>query len=114
MKQVTDIDREIDRHYHILAAITEERTRQIEKWGVQNHPDGTGYDYEYLSDVHRRLCDGRHKRGDGTWADILLEEVYEALAESGPAKLREELVQVAAVAATWIDCIDRRASDGRE
>ena len=31
-----------------------------------------------------------------------------ALAEVEPAKLREELIQVAAVAVAWIEAIDRR------
>jgi hypothetical protein len=41
---------------------------------------------------------------------ILREEVYEAFAEEDPAALRTELIQVAAVAATWVDAIDRRAA----
>lgn len=96
MKQATEYD------------ICNEQVRQFNKWGEQNHPDGTGRGYEYLASAHRRLCDARHFRGDGTWADILLEEVYEALSESDLAKLRTELIQVAAVAATWVDAIDRR------
>jgi hypothetical protein len=44
------------------------------------------------------------------WVDILEEEVAEAAAESDPAKLRAELVQVAAVAVAWIEAIDRRAA----
>ncbi|MEY9934267.1 hypothetical protein ABH926_008932 [Catenulispora sp. GP43] len=39
---------------------------------------------------------------------MLLEEVYEALAEVDPAALRAELVQVAAVAAAWVEDIDSR------
>ncbi len=42
------------------------------------------------------------------WRDILLEEVFEALAEEEPKELRKELVQVAAVAAQWVEAIDRR------
>jgi hypothetical protein len=42
-----------------------------------------------------------------TWAHILTEEFYEALAEADPEKLREELVQVAAVAVAWVECLDR-------
>jgi hypothetical protein len=45
-----------------------------------------------------------------TWRDILLEEVYEAFAETDSDRLREELIQVAAVALSWVDAIDRRKS----
>lgn len=53
----------------------------------------------------------RNEGGDGTvtWWHILREEVFEASAEVDPAKLREELIQVAAVAMKWIEAIDRRA-----
>jgi hypothetical protein len=37
-----------------------------------------------------------------------MEEVREAMAESDPAKLRVELVQVAAVSVAWIEALDRR------
>lgn len=37
------------------------------------------------------------------------EEVYEALASETVEDLREELIQVAAVAVSWIEAIDRRA-----
>jgi hypothetical protein len=47
----------------------------------------------------------RHERL--TWADVLNEEVAEALAATSVAHLREELVQVAAVAVRWIEAIDR-------
>jgi hypothetical protein len=42
-----------------------------------------------------------------TWADILEEEIAEALAESDPVKLRAELVQSGAVIVAWIEAIDR-------
>lgn len=43
-----------------------------------------------------------------TWADVLAEEVTEAFEERDPARLRAELIQVAAVALRWIDAIDSR------
>ena len=48
---------------------------------------------------------------DGYWTAILVEEVGESarhVCEERPDKLREELVQVAAVAMQWINVIDRR------
>lgn len=46
-----------------------------------------------------------------TWALILLEEVFEALAEDDPDKLTAELAQLAGVAQQWVDAIERRRMD---
>ncbi len=73
-----------------------ERARQEDKWGQQDHDDGV-------------------------WALILGEEFGEAcqaaLGESGKGgdantatRTREELIQVAAVAISWIQAIDRRTA----
>jgi len=119
-----------------LVDVWEERRRQDAKWGEQNHPDGTGPEAEPLSiapwchttteidpnDSARRLAEIFTQRTDdrfsssttdrpGTWADILLEEVFEGLAEEDPARLRVELIQVAAVATQWAEAIDRRAKE---
>ena len=53
-------------------------------------------------------CDEAAKSGTLTWRHILLEEVFEALAESDPAKLRTESIQSAAVIAAWVEDIDSR------
>lgn len=93
----------------VLALVADERARQDAKWGEQNHPDGSGSPGSQLTaNLYRDLCDIRHRKGIGSWADILLEEVYEALAEGDPAKLKVELVQSAAVIVAWIEAIDRR------
>ncbi len=89
--------------------VARERLRQVEKWGEQNHPDGTGGEHaEFLVDVSRFACENARKAGTLTWLDILREETEEAAAEVDPEKLRAELVQVAAVAVAWIEHIDRR------
>lgn len=79
----------------VLAEVQAERTRQDERWGEQN-----GHDFE--------------------WVSILTEEVGESAQAANEANfkssktrgdfthLREELVQVAAVAVAWIEAIDRR------
>jgi len=57
----------------------------------------------------QRVNDLRVQRGEpATWEMILLEEVWEALAETDPVKLRAELIQVAAVAVAWVEDIDSR------
>lgn len=98
-------------HRDVLAEVAAERARQDAKWGEQNHPDGTarnGRSDRELADVSRRLCQSAAAAGMVTWRDILDEEMREAFAEDDPAKLRAELVQVAAVAVAWIEAIDRR------
>lgn len=57
-------------------------------------------DYEYYEKDH----------GHPTWMHILREEVAEVFQESDQGRLREELIQVAAVAASWIERIDKRAA----
>jgi hypothetical protein len=95
----------------VLGEVADEREQQDKKWGEQNHPDGTGgTDAAWLAGVLRKYCDDTHRADVGTWASILAEEVGEAFAESDPTALRTELIQVAAVAASWVEAIDRRVS----
>lgn len=109
-----------------LGDVYRERVAQHIKWGQQDHPDGTGPDLSLLDDIgalwsdtnNAELADAARDRTNAlagadmlTYAHILLEEVGEALAESDPAALRTELVQVAAVAVAWVEAIDRREAD---
>lgn len=92
-----------------VAEVIEERRRQDEKWGEQDHPDGTGgRGSDEQANMYRSLCDARHGKGNGSWFDILKEEVFEAGAEADELNLRAELIQVAAVAVSWVESIDRR------
>lgn len=95
-------------------AVDDERQRQLAKWGDQHHPNGTGSPYyEQRAAAARRDCQYAAADPDvgAQWALILLEEVYEALAETDPDLLEAELVQVAAVAQAWIaDLHSRRAA----
>lgn len=93
---------------HILREIAGERERQDAKWGLQHHPDGARRLFAQVADRYRASCDAAARAGRVTWRHILLEEVYEGLAEEHPAKLRSELVQVAAVVVNWIEDIDSR------
>lgn len=107
----------------VLEEVSHERGRQNHKWGEQNHPDGTRDDRRLLRDTTlptwgticyraRNLTDAAAEDGTVTFLDILLEEVAEAFSEDVPARLRAELIQVAAVAVAWIEAIDRRAAGG--
>ena len=94
----------------ILDDVWYERRRQIDKWGWQRHPDDTGaIAYKVRREAFTQINDWRASRAlPAEWDDILLEEVYEALSETDVAKLRKELVQVAAVCVAWIEDIDSR------
>ncbi|MGW7597279.1 hypothetical protein [Streptomyces antimycoticus] len=93
-------------------AIDTERQAQLAKWGDQQHPDGTGAEYYVaMADEARDICQqaAKYRENGSPWALILLEEVYEALAETDPHALRTELIQCAAVIQAWVSDIDRRA-----
>ncbi len=111
----------------VLDEVAAEQARQNAKWGEQNHPDLDPHDmdrivrneYAFRAERWKQINARRAEEGCEVayrapaeactaWDGVLLEEVYEALAESDPAKLRAELVQVAAVAVTWVEAIDRR------
>lgn len=94
----------------LLAWVAREMRRQDEKFGDQtHHPDHTGTDVDKanLSDARSlvSLLEGTSRFG---WKYILFEEVYEAFAESDPARLSEELIQVAAVCCQWAKALGER------
>ncbi|RSS92488.1 hypothetical protein EF919_18310 [Streptomyces sp. WAC02707] len=91
-----------------------ERQRQLAKFGDQHHPDGTGYEgSQGHADFWRKRCQDAFADEEGTWGHVLLEEVFEAMAETDPARLRAELIQVAAVCAAWIADLDSRTESPR-
>lgn len=106
----------------IIRAINKERERQNMKWG-ENAQDGlaNGVGVARLrgllamliqqpsapSEIAKHSCDEAMKRGTVTFADILIEEVCEALEESNPISLKHELIQVAAVCVKWIEKLER-------
>lgn len=70
-----------------LGQIGDERAKQDEKWGVRD-------------------------QSDEKWLPILMEELGEVarcmLEGNTHSHLRDELVQVAAVAVAWLECKDRK------
>ena len=95
----------------VLGEVSVEHFRQLDKWGVQHRENGTGGPVmrDTAEDMRNR-CNYLAEHGGADWRAVLLEEVYEALAEEEPAALRKELVQVAAVCAAWVENIDSDAS----
>ncbi|MFI6634318.1 hypothetical protein ACIBI7_36015 [Nonomuraea fuscirosea] len=113
-------------------AIRAELAAQDAKWGEQNHPVYDHRDIEVvLRDMYafkatrwqeinaeraahsanRTRCREKEVRHAHTaWDGILLEEVYEALAEPDPDKMAAELIQVAAVAVQMRSAILRSPS----
>ena len=109
----------------VVIEVAEERARQIAKHGDRSDlPDGTGaglyftlpyadvtVQFDEMADWAKDRTDAAsHSQGDGTvtFEHILTEEWAEAIAEHDPAKLRAELIQVAAVAVQWVEAIDKR------
>ena len=102
----------------VLLEVEAERKAQDERWGQQDHPQGGGTNpakarehYEALANSWKGFNDARVQAKTLGFDGILLEEVYEALAEADPAKRRAELLQVAAVAVVAIEAIDRPAPE---
>ncbi len=93
----------------ILDEIYAERVRQLQKWGVQNHsnfPEDFDHDdvKSFANDL--KLENGLYaEEGTLSWYGILMEELAEAFCEEDDGKLEEELIQVAAVVAAWIEDI---------
>lgn len=104
----------------VLHDVRAERQRQDDLWGQQDLPNGTGPLSQPLLPLEETTADfvelafkARERRnvraGTLTYADVLMEEVAEVMAESNPEKLREELIQAAAVCVKWAEAIDRAA-----
>lgn len=70
----------------VQASIKDERERQDEKWGEQNHDD----DYWFIIESEE------------------LGEVAKAILGEGPDSVRREIVQVVAVGIAWLEAIERR------
>lgn len=93
-----------------------DRQRALGHTDAQDYADGTG---RHLDDAVplpspgavRAYLDAEFGARRGSWALVLLEEVLEAMHEHDVNRLREELVQVAAVAVRWAGALDARGED---
>ena len=107
----------------LLDDIERERHRQEQKFPGQVLPASPAQLWPHFDELRaarhleipsearaKQLCDTAAKRGHLTHGEVLSEEHSEAQAAAArkdPVALREELVQVAAVAIRWIQAIDR-------
>lgn len=103
----------------VRADVHAERNKQDLKWGVQNHPSVPNVARKNpnafigipSADYLKARCDLAHAMDKDSWALILAEEFAEAIEACGEghttADLRAELIQVAAVACAWVECLDR-------
>lgn len=95
----------------VVDEVFAERERQVEQWGEGMPPLGTGGpSYVTAARWYREQCQLRADAGTVTMADVILEEVFEALAEGDTAKARDELIQVIAVGFKMVEGIDRGAT----
>jgi hypothetical protein len=100
----------VARQLKIVDEVLHERDAQDAKFGVQNLPYGTGDAWlQAMADVSRNECDEAFAAGCGTFRHVFLEEVYEAMAETDPVKLRAEMIQAIAVGLKIVEAIDRAA-----
>lgn len=94
-----------------LADVAAERFAQIEKWGDQTGLTfGTTGTYEDLQRSYdaRRACERAFAAGDGNYRAIITEEFWEVMAATSRDNLREELVQLAAVAVAAVEALDKQ------
>jgi hypothetical protein len=108
-------------HDSVSQAVDEECARQREQYGEVNAllPDGTGPNVAWLypmvaypAEAIEALLRVGYERADATgrltWMHLVREEVAEAFQESDETRLREELLQVAALCQSWARAIDAR------
>lgn len=108
----------------VLHAVFAERQEQELRYGHVNdkHEDGTGPEVQWLDfldgspltakSIQEFLRDDYEEfeadNGGPTWMHLVREEVAEAFQESDPARLEEELIQVAALCCSWVERIRAR------
>lgn len=102
----------------VLVEVSNERERQFTQYGTNDDLlDGTGPGVTWLrplastwpaDQVERNFRRDYELQPAITWMHLVREEVAEAFMEDDPVKLRSELIQVAALAVSWIEKLDAR------
>lgn len=93
---------------NINDAIATERIRQDKLWGVQNHGSHLWLAIlvEEVGEVSSAILE--NSEGSGTLGSKALSAEWMCPSADAEEKIRGELIQVAAVAIAWLECIDRR------
>lgn len=91
-----------DPEHALVDDVWAERERQLKAIGLQTRPDGDPTLYDLPLQLARKAYDDAVDRGELSWTHILEEEVQEALAARTPSEREKELIQVAAVALSWV------------
>ena len=114
------------RTLRVLGDVAQERVRQRARYGrKQDLEDGTGPGVRWLrnTSAHLDLLNAEQiqvqlrreyeayeaQHGEPTWMHLVREEIAEAFQEEHPVRLREELLQVAALAVSWVEALDARS-----
>ncbi len=103
----------------VLLEVERERKRQFQQYGTnEDLEDGTGGAWAWpVSEATANVLEERFRvdydkhearNGRPTWMHLVREEVAEAFQETTAERLREELIQVAALCVSWIEKIDTR------
>jgi hypothetical protein len=99
------------------------RAMQDLRWGLSDNPNVSPHVQHPCAfygiptaDACRKATDESFRRGVGSWAHILIEEVakgFELLATPVDlAALKQQLGEIQAVCMAWSECIDRRQGFG--
>ena len=106
--------------YSVLLDVAQERQQQFARYGTNaNLENGTGPHVNWLAPlaeaadaalVERGFRQDYDEQHAVTWMHLVREEVAEAFCENDPVRLREELVQVAALCVSWMEKLDQRAA----
>jgi hypothetical protein len=105
------------RTWKVLGLVLKERQAQEDKYGAANETtqSGTGpgvpwlspYTEHHAKNIQELLREDYEKResrdGAVTWLNLVREEIAEAFQETDPARLAEELIQVAALCVSWVE-----------
>lgn len=105
----------------VLHDVYAERSRQFARYGTNaDLEDGTGPEARWMeyTDPNLDLRSAKeievafrseyNTHDKPTWMHLIREEVAEAFMEADGQRLREELVQVAALCVSWVEKLDQR------
>lgn len=106
----------------VLRDVFEERCQQEARYGDVNdlHENGTGPDLQWLKPwttddavtIEKKLREDYDSTGRiPTWAELVREELAEALLEDDVDLLASELIQVAALCVSWVERLRARRAE---